>query len=182
MNALAASLLAAVLAVPALLLACGGESARRGSPAGAAASPAAAGAAAAPSRAEEVPFDVLLASSTSRLAEGRREHLLRDAGAWRSFHQDVLGREGEPPAVDFAVSQVLAVDGEDGSNACHAVRIRSVRRAATGGLVVDVVRHLPPPDMACAMVVLRPACAVSVPRTEGPVTFTWRFETSVPDP
>ena len=171
------------LGIPALLLACDGPPQRGPEPAAVArASESGASRVGTPATGKPVPFTVLFAASTSRLQGERRERVIRDEAAWRAFHADVLGRPGEPVAVNFDAFQVLAVDGEDGSNTCHAIRIEAVRRMADGNLLVHVVRHVPPPGAVCGMAMMRPACAVGVPRTPGPVTFAWRVEASVPAP
>lgn len=114
----------------------------------------------------------------------RRGRVIADQPALEDWLARVACRGGDAlPPVDFAREVVLAVDGPDGTNACHAVRITDVT-AGPNGLVAAVTRFTPPPAKVCAQVMVRPVHAVVVARpAEGvAVTFEWRDAVGSPAP
>lgn len=134
------------------------------------------------SAAAELAWSTLLEGRSGCLADGRAASVLADPPALAAWSARVTCRDEPPPQVDFARSLVIAVDGEDGANACHAVRIERIRRADSG-LVVEVARHLPGAEQRCAMMVVRPYHAVVVEWPAGSppaVEFSWRVVVGPP--
>jgi hypothetical protein len=128
--------------------------------------------------------------TTPTLAGARAEHLFTDEAAFDAW-LGALGATKPATPIDFSKRVVLAVDGEDGSNGCHAVRILHVERSG-GALKVDVARYEPAPAQArammpaqaCAMMMVRPYDAVAVERTPQvpKATFAWARVTGSPAP
>lgn len=135
-----------------------------------------------PGAEQALPLVPVATGASSRLLGDRRATLIRDAEAWRAWLQG-LGLPPPQSEPDFSRDVVLAVDGEDGSNGCHAVRI--VRVLAMGAeLRAEVVRLRPRPEQACTLAMIRPVHAVVV-RPPSPVAsaaFSWTESVGEPAP
>ena len=127
----------------------------------------------------------LLSGSSPEMRGGPAEHVIRSDADWASWLESMHARRDQASGVDFSRELVVAVDGEDGANGCHAVRIDGVTREA-GGSRVRVTRWQPSPERACTMMMVRPFHAVAIPLPPGgepeTFTFTWRTATGEPKP
>jgi hypothetical protein len=131
-----------------------------------------------------VPLRTVALASAACVRRGRTDAVLRDVAAWDAWQRS-MSCDGTPrgQAVDFGREAVLAADGEDGPNGCHALRIVSVRRDGARA-VVRVERYVPPPDAVCTSMLVHPYHAVAVPQdvVAGEVAFEWVTVTGRPAP
>lgn len=184
----------ASLGLPALslLLSCGGPPspsvASSPAPAPASATGSATGSATpSPPAVEDFAFVSLHAGGSGAMRGARAEAVIRSPEEWRAWRASLRLPQDALPSVDFERQVVLAVDGEDGTNGCHAVRITAVV-PAPDGLRADVTRFVPGPEQRCAMVMTRPFHAVAVTLPAGArsgslsVSFRWSTATGNPKP
>ena len=122
--------------------------------------------------------------SASCFHGARRSQVLADEAAWRAWVGEFsCGGDIRAGSADFTREAVVAVDGEDATNGCHALRITGIERTPSGA-VVHVERYVPAPDAVCAAVMGHPFHAVAVDRgvATGPLTFDWKTVTGRPAP
>ena len=102
--------------------------------------------------------------------ERARQVVVRDESAWT-----LLWREHAPgqsqPSLDFSTRTVIAVFLGSRNTAGFDVEITRVERQA-GGIVVHYREVRPQRDQMVAQIITAPFHIVSVPRFDGPATFT----------
>lgn len=117
---------------------------------------------AAPGDSVRVPFWSLAEGATSQLRGERSEIFLRDEASLAAW---LVGNHHPEPAryPDLEREIVLAVEGADAPNGCHAVRV-SAMALDRGVLQVAVTAHGPGPGAICSQAMNRPYHAVVLPR------------------
>lgn len=122
-----------------------------------------------------VPPRTVLRTARSCHGEGREALVLRSSEEWQRWLDRASCGTPRTEPVDFAREIVLAVGDETGPTACHSVEIVGVV-SGSGGLVAEVVRHVPAKSAVCATMLVHAAHAVAIPSFAGTVRFTWRDE------
>jgi hypothetical protein len=118
------------------------------------------------------PFETLLSTVHSGLAEPRRE-VVRNQAAWSRLWADIHAGETPPPArpeVDFERSMLIAVASGTRPSGGFAIKVRRVASHA-GTLEVLVLETCPAPGAMTSAELTRPVEVVRVPRLAEPLAF-----------
>jgi hypothetical protein len=106
----------------------------------------------------------------SGISEPRRV-VVRDEQAWRDLWVEHAGPGQAPPAVDFSSRMVAAVFAGDRPTPGYTVEIAGARQDASA-LALVVTESRPAQGMLAAQMIVTPFHIVTLPRFDGPVSFT----------
>lgn len=111
-----------------------------------------------------------VARGTLSGVERAREVVVRTDQEWRALWAE-HAPEQPVPRVDFKTRTVVAVFAGSRTSAGYDVEITAIDRQA-GPVTVRYRESRPGPDRMVAQIITAPFHIVSVPRFDGPVTFT----------
>lgn len=117
-----------------------------------------------------IDVDTLARGDGSGISEPRRV-VVRDEQAWRRLWVEHAGAAEAPPAVDFSSRMVAAVFAGDRPTPGYTVDIKGARQDASA-LALVVGESRPAQGMLAAQIIVTPFHIVTLPRFDGPVSFT----------
>ena len=114
----------------------------------------------------DVPFTVLATGSNAAVQE-RKNYLISSTPELRELWK-LLNAPGDPPAVDFTQSSVLAIFAGQEPTAGYSIAVSKVADAASRLVVISLTR----PGGSCilAQMVTTPYEVISLPKTTLPLT------------